>query len=39
MVLDSEIFSLIEVKNKKAEQEGPDQKKGEKSPECFNHVF
>jgi hypothetical protein len=39
MVLDSEIFSLVVVENKNTEQASPDQKKGEKTPECFNHAF
>jgi len=39
MVVDREIFSLVEVENKNTEQASPDQKKGEKAPERFNHVF
>jgi hypothetical protein len=39
MVLDSESFSLVIVENKDAEQASPDQKKGEKAPERFNHAF
>jgi hypothetical protein len=39
VVLDRAGFSLIIVEDKKTEQASPDQKKGEKAPERFNHVF
>ncbi len=39
MVLDSEIFSLVVVENKNAEQAGPDKQKGEVAPKRLTHVF
>jgi hypothetical protein len=39
MGLDSEIFPLVIVENKNAEQAGPDKQKGEVAPKRLTHVF
>jgi hypothetical protein len=39
VALDGEIFDLVVVEDKDAEQARPYKEKGKKAPKLFNHLF